>query len=187
MIKKSHPKVQVLLGGHSLGGGTALRFASGKYAGLVEGYLLLAPYIHPLASTSRKDLPRKMVRLYWGRILLLNILRSLGIRRFEHWRVFSGYRQPELCHGSETLHLSYRLAVSRLPGLKFASDVKKIRKPTFVLVGGDDELFYSKLYENLFAGNKHIQTRILSGHNHDGILFSRQAYCEIEHWLNSPD
>jgi non-heme chloroperoxidase len=182
-LKQEYPEAQIILGGHSLGGGTAIRFAAGRYSDLVNAYLLLAPYVHPLAPTSRKLVAAKTLRLYWGRIWLLSLLRGFGIKRFEHWRVFANQRQPEACHGTETLHLSYRLAVSRLPRLRFTLDLQKLLKPTLVLVGSADEIFHSDLYKRLFPENGHTRTRILAGHNHDGILFSLDTFKEIEHWL----
>lgn len=182
-IKKEYPAANIILGGHSLGGGTAIRFAAGEYAGLVDAYLLLAPYIHPLAPTSRKDFSARMFRMHWSRIILLSILRTLGIRRLEHWRVFSNHRHPELCHGTETLHLTYRLAVSRLPRLRYFLDLKKLVKPTLVLVGSEDEFYYPGLYESLFNKHCDARTKLLEGHNHDGILFSMETYKEIENWL----
>jgi len=182
-IKKESPGANIILGGHSLGGGTAIRFAAGKYAGQVDAYLLLAPYIHPLAPTSRKNYSAKMIRMHWGRLLLLCTLRTFGIRRFEHWRVFSNNRHPELCHGTETLRLTYRMAVSRLPRLRFSLDLKKLVKPTLILVGSEDEFFYPGLYEYLFNEHINARTMIFEGHNHDGILFSMKTYKEIEHWI----
>lgn len=56
-------------------------------------------------------------------------------------------------------------------------------KPTLVLVGSDDELYYPDQYERLFK--KYSKARIiqLEGHNHDGILFSSETYRAVEVWL----
>lgn len=106
-IRQQNSDAVIILGGHSLGGGTSIRFAASKYANLVDAYLLLAPYIHPLAPTSRKNFSARSSHIKWGKIILLSTLRAFGIRRLEQWFVFTNNRPPELRHGTETLHLTY--------------------------------------------------------------------------------
>ena len=56
LIRSMNPNAAVILGGHSSGGGLAIRFAGGSYKGTADGHLLLAPYLGYTAPTIRPQL-----------------------------------------------------------------------------------------------------------------------------------
>ena len=55
IIKKKHPNSTLIIGGHSSGGGLAIRFAGSQYNKSVDAYLLLSPYLEHDAPTFRLD------------------------------------------------------------------------------------------------------------------------------------
>ncbi|WP_052487592.1 alpha/beta hydrolase [Gordoniibacillus kamchatkensis] len=59
-IHMDHPSMPIALGGHSAGGGTALRFAAGKYGALVDACLLLSPALPPSAPIHKKEKPASL-------------------------------------------------------------------------------------------------------------------------------
>jgi non-heme chloroperoxidase len=181
-IKKDHPETKIIMAGHSFGGASVLRFAGSRYSKQVDAYLFLSPFIHPNAPTIRKGDEGGHSKVSIFKLILLSVLEQIRIRRFHHWKVLSVNKPIDVQHGSETLHISFRLLMSRIPG-KYQQDIKSITQPALVLVGGIDELFYPDKIESVFAGNPNIQSKILPQHNHDGILFSDETYKEVEAWL----
>jgi alpha-beta hydrolase superfamily lysophospholipase len=54
-IRHGHPETKIVLGGHSSGGGLALRFAGSQYGGRAKAYLLMAPFLKYNAPTTRPN------------------------------------------------------------------------------------------------------------------------------------
>ncbi len=52
-VRNVTPGARVVVAGHSLGGGLALRFASGPHGHLADAFLLLAPYLGPMTPIDR--------------------------------------------------------------------------------------------------------------------------------------
>jgi non-heme chloroperoxidase len=181
-IRKDNDNAKIILAGHSFGGASVLRFAGSQYSNEVDAYLFLAPFIHPNAPTIRKSEKGGHTKVSLSKLIFLSLLEKLRIRRFHHWEVLTVNKPVETHHGSETLNLSYRLAMSRIPS-KYQEFINHIAKPTLVLVGGSDELFYAEKFETVFIYNQNIHTIILPNYNHDGILFGIETYKEVEEWL----
>ncbi|NRA53098.1 MAG: alpha/beta fold hydrolase [Gammaproteobacteria bacterium] len=55
VIKQEHPNAMLVIGGHSSGGGLAIRFAGGEYGALADAYVLLAPFVYYNAPTTRPN------------------------------------------------------------------------------------------------------------------------------------
>ena len=180
-IKEKNHHAKIVLGGHSIGGGTVLRFAGSQYANLVDAYLFIAPYLHPNAPTNRKNEGGNS-KVSLAKLILLYLFEAVRIRSFHHWNILNVNKSIDIQHGGETLNLSFRLLMSRIPQ-NYQQNIKTISKPSFVVVGDKDELFYSEKFDSLFSPNQNIVTKVLPNHNHDGILFSSETYKEVETWL----
>lgn len=184
-IKKEKPYARMILAGHSMGGGTVIRCAASRYAHLFDAYLLLAPAVSPNAPINYPPAEStKIIGVALPRIIGLTILNQLGIQRFNHFTVLVKNKSEDTAHGFETREISYRLAISRMPNLKYADDLKALNKPTLVLVGDNDEEFKAKAYVPLFQKYNDAEVRVLSyGLTHDSILLSEYTYQEINIWL----
>ncbi|WP_409340585.1 alpha/beta hydrolase [Paenibacillus sp. MBLB4367] len=171
---------QVVMAGHSAGGGTAIRFAGSRYADCVDSYLLLAPHLGPGNPTERPADGHRKLRM--GAVILLSMLDSIGIRGLHRLPAMEFYKRPEELHEGMASKLSFRLLMSRSP-MKYKRDLSKLTKPTLVLVGAEDEVFYADRYEGLLGTYTKAQVHIVPGANHDGLLANPIAYAHTANWL----
>jgi non-heme chloroperoxidase len=182
-IKAEFPLVkQIVMAGHSAGGGTAIRFAGSQYMDCADSYLLLAPHLGPGNPTERPaDGHRK---LHMGRVIILSMLDSIGIKRWHGLTAMEIYKRPEKLHDGMAAKLSFRLLMSRSP-MKYKRNLTQLTKPTLVLVGAEDEVFYADRYEELLGTYTKAHVHIVPEANHDGLLTSSIAYEHTANWLKS--
>lgn len=81
-IRKAHPHALLLMGGHSSGGGLAIRFAGSRYGKLAHGYVLLSPFLKYNAPTMRAN-SGGWATPYTARIIGLTMLNNVGIHWFD--------------------------------------------------------------------------------------------------------
>lgn len=185
-IKELHPQPNIIVAGHSAGGGTTLRMAASKYRHEVDRYLLLAPFVHPLAPTVARNNPNSSGNVNVGRLILLHILNRLRIRLFNHSIVYRSKKAIENPQANETQELSYRLFNSRFPE-DYVAALQAIDKPTLVLVGDEDEEFDSTQYEPLFSKYTNAQTKLIPGADHNSILSAPATFASVKEWLTEED
>lgn len=142
------PGQKVIMGGHSSGGGLVIRFSGGAHGDLLDGAVLMAPFLKHDAPTMRENAggwSRVLVR----RIIGLDILNSLRITALNHLAVIQFNMPQKVLDGplgdTATLAYSYRLNTSFAPRSTYLEDVAAL--PPFVLLaGGADEAFISSQY-----------------------------------------
>nr|WP_144924865.1 alpha/beta hydrolase [Paenibacillus bovis] len=174
-IKATNDHSTIILGGHSFGGASVLRFSERDTANQVDAYLFLAPYIHPSAPTNNYPI------VSMSKFIMLNAFDKVGLSKFHHWPVSTVNKPSELQHGGEALQISFRLVMSRIPQ-NYQKNILAIQKPTLVLISDRDELFAAEKFADLYKDNPNILCKILPQHNHDGILFSPLTNKELENW-----
>ena len=144
---------KVVLLGHSSGGGLVVRFAGGKHGALLDGAVLLAPFLGHAAATTRKNSggwARPLVR----RIIGLSILNRLHITTLNRLIVIQFAFPAHVLDGplghTATRAYSYRLNTSFAPHADLAKDAKCL--PDFLLVAGArDEAFRADHYQPTLA------------------------------------
>jgi alpha-beta hydrolase superfamily lysophospholipase len=182
LIRSMNPNAAVILGGHSSGGGLAIRFAGGSYKGTADGYLLLAPYLGYNAPTIRPQLsgwatPKR------SRIVALNFLNALGILSLNSIRTLEFNLPPRYRTGDETLAYSYRLMTGFNPR-NHAADLQALEKPILVLVGTDDETFYAEEFRNVFkAFSPQAQVESIPDLTHFGLVLGEVVPRLVVQWL----
>jgi len=139
---------KVVLGGHSSGGGLVVRFAGGMHGAMLDGAVLLAPFLKHDAPTSRQDAGG------WSHILLrriigLSMLNTLRIRALNHLTIIQFAMPQAVLDGplgdTATTAYSYRLNRSFAPRSDYLADVAAL--PDFLLVAGTgDEAFVADRY-----------------------------------------
>lgn len=82
-----HAGPQTLMG-FSAGGGFALRFAGSARQGLFDRYVLLSPFLHHNAPTSRPD-SGGWVSVGLPRMIAVTLINQVGITRWNHLPVLS--------------------------------------------------------------------------------------------------
>jgi len=182
-VRRQHPQSTLIVGGHSSGGGLALRFAGGAHAdgSGVDGYLLLAPYLHHAAPTARAD--DRWARPKVARIIALSIADRLGITAL-HSAVVIEFNLPAAYRdGTETLAYSYRLNTGLAPR-DHRADLAAIDVPLLVLVGADDDAFVAAAYPAVVKESApSAEVVILPGVSHMGVAVGPEAAAEAARWL----
>ena len=182
LIRSMNPRGALVIGGHSSGGGLAIRLAGGSYGDIADGYLLLAPFLQYDAPTVRPDaggwaMPKT------SRIVGLNVLNALGIRRFNDVTALEFNLPPVNRTGNETLSYSYRLMTGFNPR-NYVSDLQALEKPTLVLVGTDDESMYAEEFSVVFdAFAPHAHVELVPGATRLGLTVDAGVASLIVEWL----
>ena len=183
VIRKDNPKTMLIIGGHSSGGGLAIRFAGGKYGQQADAYMLLSPYLQYDAPTIR-PYSGGWARPYTGRIIGLSMLNVAGIRWFNNMTVIDFNMPEEVRDGTETLSYSYRLNVSYAPR-NYKKDLSAITKPLFVVAGTADEAFIADKFEPAISQFTKVKARLLQGVTHMGVVLGPEVRPVVKEWLES--
>ncbi|KIN72888.1 alpha/beta hydrolase [Sulfitobacter guttiformis] len=142
------PGQAVIMAGHSSGGGLVVRFAGGAHGHLLDGAVLMAPFLKYNAPTMRENAGGWSNALT-RRIIGLNMLNGVGITVLNDRPVVQ-LNMPESVvsgplGGTATLSYSYRLNRSFAPRSDYLEDIAAL--PRFILLaGGADEAFVSSQY-----------------------------------------
>lgn len=144
---------KVVLAGHSSGGGLVVRFAGGAYGGMLDGAVLLAPFLKYNAPTTRPNSGGWAVPLT-RRIIGLSMLNAAHIRALNgltaiRFRVPAAVLNGPL-GGTATDAYSFRMNTSFAPRGDYLADVAAL--PPFVLIAGSaDEAFVADAYQPTMA------------------------------------
>jgi len=185
LVNERHPDQSIVLGGHSSGGGTAIRIAGGESSHeAVTSYLLIAPYIHHDAPTYNND-ENGWANVSVPRMVGLSMLNQVGINHMNDINVISFNMPDEYRDGTETLAYSYRLQISMHPRDDYNQDIASMNGNVLVIAGREDESFQAEQYDDVF--NVHDQTEVvlLERLSHFGPIHDNQAHETIADWLLS--
>ncbi|MCF6231717.1 MAG: alpha/beta fold hydrolase [Rhodobacteraceae bacterium] len=152
------PGQKVILLGHSSGGGLVVRFAGGAHGGLIDGAVLLAPFLKYNAPTTRKN-SGGWAHPLTRRIIGLSMLNMVGIRGLNHLEIIQ-FNMPRAVLDGDLGHLattsySYRLNTSFAPRSNYLKDISAL--PPYLLMAGTlDEAFHGDRYKDVMsrASNK---------------------------------
>jgi non-heme chloroperoxidase len=173
----------IVLGGHSSGGGLAIRFAGGTHNDLVSSYLILSPII-PTSPAVRLGTSGGWTSLHKRRLfglLFLNVFRMHGL---DGLSIIEFNKPAKYWDGTETLSYSHRLNASYHPPYRYAGSLRALDGKALVLVGSDDEAVDPDALRDLFASNApHSQVIVLPAINHFGIFTEAIAVQTIGDWL----
>ena len=184
-LRERHPEARIVVGGHSSGGGLAIRFAGGEYGDQADGYLLLAPYLHHAAPTMREN-AGGWAQPHIGRIIALSLLNGIGIRRWNDAVVVDFAMPEEVRDGSETLAYSYRLNVSLHPRDDYIADLAAMEVPLLLIVGSRDEAFVADAFEPTISPHARgdAEFEVLADVTHMGAVVSPRIAPIVEAWLS---
>ena len=181
-LRAMNPQAELVIGGHSAGGGLTIRFAGGSYRDTADGYLLLAPFLQYNAPTIRPQLSG-WATPKTSRIVALNLLNALGIGSFNGITTLEFKLPPRYRTGNETLAYSYRLMTGINPR-NYASDLQALEKPTLVVVGTDDESFYADEFRSVFQEfSPQAQVELMPGATHLTLVVDAGLPPLVVQWL----
>jgi len=181
MIKEKNPDTRIILGGHSSGGGLAVRFAGSKYNNQVDGYLLLSPFLKYNAPTIR-PYSGGWAKPYTGRIAGLTMLNNVGIRWFNYLTVIEFNMPKEARDGTETLSYTFRMNTAFAPN-NYQKDLGAMYQPVLVAAGTADESFYADQFEPVISKYTKADVVLLDGATHMGVVVGPEIQSVIKEWL----
>lgn len=174
---------KVTIGGHSSGGGFAIRFAGGDYGHLASGYLLLSPII-PTAPSVRGGDAGGWALLNQTRLFGLLAINAFGITGFNALPIIEFNKPEQFWDGTETLSYSYRLNTSYHPRFDYGADIRAMGDNVLVLVGENDEAVDGVALKTLMADDAPTaRIAILPGVNHFGIFSQPSSLAVIQTML----
>lgn len=147
------PGQKVIVLGHSSGGGLVVRMAGGPHGALMDGAVLLAPFLKYDAPTTRPN-SGGWARPLTRRLIGLSMLNAVGMRALNHLTVIQ-FAMPQAVLDGPMGHMattaySYRLNASFSPRNDYKADIAAL--PPFLLaVGDDDEAFVPAAYAPLMS------------------------------------
>jgi alpha-beta hydrolase superfamily lysophospholipase len=182
ILRGAAPEARVVIGGHSSGGGLAIRFAGSPHADLVDGYLLLAPFLRHDAPTTRPD-AGGWAAPKLARIIAITILNGFGVTALNGVSVLEFNLPDARRQGNETLAYSFRMMTGFNPR-DYQSDLDALCAPALLLVGSEDEAFVPQAFAPVFAAHA-PQTRVevIPGAKHLGIVEARPVAALAVAWL----
>ncbi len=172
----------LILLGHSSGGGLVIRAANGALKGQIAKAILLAPYLKHNAPTTRASsawaspLTRRIIglsMLNMMRIRLLNGLVALQLRFPD--AVLNG----PLGH-TATRAYSYRMMLGFNPRAAYLKDINAL--PDFTLIAGDkDEAFHADQYQPTMSETSNKGTyHLLQGLGHLDLVDAPETFALIK-------
>lgn len=179
---------RVILLGHSSGGGLVIRFAGGAHRGLIDGAILLAPFLHHTAPTTRpgsggwaRPLTRRMIGLSMLNMIGLHLLDGMTAIQFAFPRDILDGPQGRFA----TPAYAWRLNLSFAPRRDYLADIAQL--PPFLLVAGrDDEAFRADLFEPTMrpATDKGAYV-LLDGAGHLDVVDDPRTEAAIRRYLDA--
>jgi pimeloyl-ACP methyl ester carboxylesterase len=170
---------EIIIGGHSSGGGLAIRFAGGEYSALASGYWLLSPVI-PGAPSVRDGDAGGWAMVNSGRLTGLLMLNAFGITGLNGLPVIQFNKPVVFWDGTVTLAYSFRLNQSYHPRYDYEQDIKAMGDLVEVFIGDHDEAVDPEALKIVFAdaGSK-ANVHVFPNVNHFGIFGSQAARQSI--------
>lgn len=201
ILVKQYPDATLILGGHSSGGGLAIKY--GGHAQLLssenknlsidnkldrqvpfDAYVLLAPYLGHDAPTVRPN-SGGWVQVSVRRVIGLSLLNQLGLRQFNDMRVLFFNRPSSLDDPLQVDSYSYRLMVDFSPS-DYQTELQALTQPILLLVGKEDEAFYATLFTDVMKKNApQSQVRLLPNVKHLNLPAAIDTARSIILWSNS--
>lgn len=183
-IRRDRPNGQIILAGHSMGGGIALRFAQLQDAPVVDGYLLFAPHLGTNAPTMLQpdpetaDLAAAYTQLHVPRLIGLIMLNRVGIKALNQLDTLYFNLTDEVTHT-----YSFRAMVNSSPQ-DYAPALTAVNAPMLVVVGSHDEAFVAEQYPTAVTAYSDGKVHIIEGESHTSIVESTAAMTVVENWFD---
>ncbi len=186
MIKEKHPNSTIILGGHSSGGGLAIRFAGSKYNDMIDGYILLSPFLKYNAPTMRsKSGGWAFARM--PRIIGLSMLNNIKVTFLNKLNVIDFNMPVEYRDGTETLSYSHRLNTGFAPR-NYKKDISNMDQKLLVVVGTSDESFIAEKFSLVFTPYKEdFDIVLLENVTHMGLVIGNEIKTVLNKWISKID
>ena len=185
-IHPQHQDAKWTLVGFSSGGGFALRIAGSGPGSDFDRFVFVSPYLRYNAPTVRPASPSEKAspehNIWYSvsikRIVGLSIFDSFGMHHFDGLPVLA-FPVPTGIEAT-TARYSFRLEENFQPRRDYRADIRAIKKPAQVFVGGQDELFLPEKFAEVFDGvRRDIPVTIVPGMGHADMITKPEAITAI--------
>lgn len=182
-VKRSSTREGAMfIGGHSSGGGLAFRLCSRRHQEMIDGLLLLAPYLGhdaPMAKRNAGGWARPNI----PKIVVLSVLEAFGIRNFSGAKVLRFELPAHFRTGLETIEYSFRLMKGMHP-TSFRKAARRCKVPMLVLIGAPDESLRAEEFRSVFKRRcRQADVEMLHYETHLGIVMSHRSMTKAADWL----
>lgn len=168
-LRQDFPDGKVVLAGHSMGGGIALRYAllSGKPR--VDGYLLYSPLLGgdaPTMPKGERDGAGDYMHFQEPRFFGVLMLNMAGITIFNDLPILY-FNQPP-----ETPAYGFAAVASMQPNppKDYRAALRAVSVPLLLVAGTKDEAFNAAAYPGVVSQNGSGRAVLVEGATHNGIL-----------------
>jgi non-heme chloroperoxidase len=181
IIRKANPNATLIVGGHSSGGGLALRFGGSVYGNQADAYFLLSPFLKYNAPTMGSN-SGGWAYPYAGRIAGLTMLNNAGIHWLDYLPAIEFNMPKDARDGTETLIYSHRLNTSYAPR-NYKKDLAAIKQPILVVAGTADEAFLGDQFEAVISQYSEGEVKLLPSVTHMGLVVGPEIRPVAKEWL----
>lgn len=184
-VRKEKPNGKIIIAGHSMGGGVALRYAMEKQYEQPDCFLLFAPLIghnspaFQQAQNTESTTEEPFMKIHMERIIGLTMLNEIGNHDYDSLPVLF-LNLPEAV---PLRKYSYRANKSMTPD-DYVTGLKAVNKPMLVLIGSDDEAFSATATKEAILKNSNGEFQIIDKASHNGVRHNPQSFIFIKDWLS---
>lgn len=184
-IRKKKPNGKIIIAGHSMGGGIALRYAMTNHKEKVDAYLLFAPLIGhnspalPQEPITNNDSTASFMKIHIARIIGLKMLNEINRHDQDSLEVLF-FNSPI---GTPLKTYTYRANMSMAPN-DYIEGLKAVKVPMLVLIGSDDEAFNAEALKKAILDYSNGKVHIVKGASHKGITINPQSFLFITEWYS---
>lgn len=183
LLRKENPNQKIILAGHSMGGGIAMRYVLRNKTEEVDGFLLFAPALGWESPTTRQESnpdTEEFSKAHVPRIIGAAMLNAIGINAFNDKPVLFFNLQD----GGPMVEYTYRNMASMSPE-NAAEAFSTVEAPLLVLVGENDAVFIPEEYGPLVNDNSDGEVFIIPNANHNSIHYDLESIEKIKKWLSA--
>ena len=186
-IRSKKPNGKLILAGHSMGGGIALRYAMKDGPSDVDGYLLFAPHMGFNSPTSYSSQPRTDstgepgLKIHVGRMVGLFMVNIFGIDGFNDLGI-AFFNNPSDSPQTPVGAYTYR-AFSSVAPADYKSALAAVDKPLLVVVGSNDEAFSAEHFKSVVEENSDGKVVLFDGLSHNGIMYDDRVIAAVGEWI----
>jgi len=183
-IHKEKPNGKIIIAGHSMGGGIALRYAMEKEYEQPDGFLLFAPPIghnspaFPQGEATENITEEPFMKIHIERIIGLSMLNEIGNHDYDSLPVLF-FNLPEAV---PLRKYSYRANKSMTPD-DYVAGLKAVTEPMLVLMGSEDEAFSAIATKEAILKNSTGEMQIINGTSHNGVRHNAKSFTFIKDWF----
>ncbi len=184
-IRKEKPNGNIIIAGHSMGGGIALRYAMAKQYEQADGFLLFAPLIGHNSPAFAKDqvsgitTEEPFMKIHIERIIGLTMLNEIGSHENDSLPVLF-FNLPEAVNLRK---YSYRAHKSMAPD-DYVAGLNAVKNPLLVLMGSEDEAFSASETKDAITKNSNAAFHIIDKASHNGVRHNINSFIFIQEWFS---